>query len=230
MKENWLTQKPRYSGIFAVFILTFVLFTIAILEATQIYPIYETLKASRTLVFLDHHYLRLWTSLFVHADSGHLFSNLLIFIPLVYLTASYFGSIALPFFAILLGGMVNAVVLQTLPPSVSLIGISGVVNFLGAVWLMLFFLIDRRESFRRRFAVVLFISFMLFVPDTYKPEVSYLSHFVGYICGIIFAVVFYFVRRKQFQSAEVFETIEEVDLELTALPLQHDPHEKTIVH
>jgi rhomboid protease GluP len=207
MKENWLTKKPRYEGFALVFVLCAVIIALSLSDWFSWVPL--DFKASPDSIFIQHQYYRLWTSLFVHGDSGHLVSNLILFIPLMYLLSSYFSTWFIPFFAILTGGLINLIVLSSLPHQVVLIGISGVVNWLGAVWMLLFVLIDRRESVRRRFAIILFITLMLFVPDTYKPEISYYSHFLGYIFGLFFAAIYFFINRSNFKQAEVFEVIEE---------------------
>lgn len=226
MRENWLTQKPRYSASFGVGALTFLVLLFTLLDWSNTEAIESLFKATWHQVFIQHQYYRLWTSLFIHADGSHLFSNMILFIPLLYLLGSYFGNWFWPLYAIFIGGVINAIVLQTLPPATALIGISGVDNWLGAVWLSLFFLIDRRERKRRRFAVTALITFVLFVPDTYKPGISYLSHFVGYVLGVLSGVLFYFTRQRQFQAAEVIETISEEELgaahRLSAVKVSHN--------
>ena len=208
MTENWLTQKPRFHALFVIFFLTLLTVALTYVDWTGS-DLQSVLRATPENVFQQHQYYRLWTSLFVHADSAHLFSNMVLFIPLVGLLAAYFGNWLMPVLAIGLGGLINYIALKQLPLIVSLVGISGVVNWLGAVWLTLFYLIDRRENRRRRFAIVLFITFLLFVPDTYKPEVSYFSHFVGYVLGIFSGVVFYHFQKEKFRKAEVFHEIVE---------------------
>lgn len=211
MKSNWLTQKARYQGWIGSLVLTGFVFALTLLDWTDVNLFEPMLKATWTNVFETHQYYRLWTSLFVHADSAHILSNTILLVPLLYLLSAYFGSWLWPILAIFIGGLINAIVLQTLPPDVALIGISGVDNWLGAVWLTLFFLIDRRQNKRRRFAVVLFVTFVLFVPDTYKPGVSYLSHFVGYVLGVLSGIIFYFLHRLQFKEVEVFENVFEIE-------------------
>ncbi len=183
----------------------------------------QYLKATVESVFFQHQYYRLWSTLFVHADSAHLLSNLILFIPLIYLVSIYFGSYFLPVISIFFGGLTNAVVLQTLPEKVALVGISGVVNWLGAFWLVLFYLIDRRESRRRRFAICLFITLLLFVPDTYKPDVSYLSHLVGYALGLLTGVIYFLFNQIRFEKAEVFEEEEPSTEPLLPLDWNHSP-------
>lgn len=211
MRQNWLTQRPRYRALPGVMGLVFLLLALTWIDWSSWKNLNQLLTATPYQVFEQHQYYRLWTSLFVHADGSHLLSNLVFLIPFAYLLSAYFGSVLWPIATLVAGGLINWTVLHTLPADMALVGISGIDNWLGAVWLTLFYLIDRRESRRRRFAVVLFITFVLFVPDTYKPEVSYLSHLVGYILGVFSAFLFYAWKKSEFKKAEVFEEIQDGD-------------------
>ena len=51
------------------------------------------------------------------------------------------------------------------------------------------------------------VSVVLFFPTTFLPEVSYLSHFLGYIFGIISGALFYYVNKKKFLLAELTEEV-----------------------
>lgn len=208
IKENWLTQKPRKAALNFTTLLTLVLLATSLGFLSSFQHMDQWMTVNKENLFEQHQVWRLWTALFAHADMGHLLSNSLLFIPLTYLLSAYYGML-LPLFGIALGGLINFFVVKTLPDHVSLLGISGVVYWMGAVWLTLSVLIDRRHSFRRRFALALFLSMMLFVPEAYKPEVSYLSHFYGFILGLLTAFAVYLINRKKFMAAEVKEYIEE---------------------
>ncbi|MBI2522021.1 MAG: rhomboid family intramembrane serine protease [Bdellovibrio sp.] len=213
IKENWLTRKPQrralYSTLFSVLVLLLgtLVYLNNLFEATTLMP------ASYVSVFKQFQIWRLWTTLFAHADIQHVMSNLILFLPFAYYLASYFGFFFFPVFAFFSGGCINFVVLNTMPGDVNLIGVSGVVHWMGAAWMTLAFLIDRRESWRRRLLKVLGVSLILFIPDTFKLEVSYLSHFIGYLFGVLCALMYYLFFFRKFRDAEVLE-IEHDDLEL----------------
>ena len=209
LTENWLTRKPRPQALEQSLLLVFVLFAASFLFWLGLWHADAWMPASPYEVFHEHQYWRLWTGIFAHADAGHLLSNTFLFLPFSYFLLGYFSPVLFPFLGIAMGGLINFLVLKTMPEHSSVIGISGVVYWMGAVWLSLFLLIDRRESLRRRIAKVLFISMVLFVPETYKPETSYLSHFVGYFLGILSAIAFYALKRREFLAAEVYEKIDE---------------------
>lgn len=82
---------------------------------------------------------------------------------------------------------------------------------MGGAWLALAWLIDRRESNGRRILKVVAVTIVLFVPDSFKPEVSYLSHFLGYFAGIFSGIGYYYLFKKKIKSEEVIEVIQEDD-------------------
>lgn len=55
------------------------------------------------------------------------------------------------------------------------------------------------------------VTIVLFVPDSFKPEVSYLSHFLGYFAGAFSGIVYYYLFKKKIKSAEVIEVVHEDD-------------------
>jgi len=167
----------------------------------------QWLAATPESVFLKHQYWRAWTTLFVHGDAGHLGSNLFLFAPLCYWLTGYFDLLFFPVAGFVIGGLVNLLVLKTMPAQATLIGVSGVVYWMGAAALTLFLLVDRRHSLKRRFSTALFLFLMLFVPDTYMPQVSYSSHLFGFLAGVPSAALLYAWRRKDFEKAEVKEII-----------------------
>lgn len=51
---------------------------------------------------------------------------------------------------------------------------------------------------------------MLFVPsEAFDPSISYRSHFMGFTLGVLFALVYYWIRRDEFLSAEIYEPLED---------------------
>lgn len=204
VRENWLSRKPLYNGWKPMLVLGLLLHAsnIAFFNGWA-----DWLPASANSVFADGQYWRAWTALFAHSDLGHFFSNAFLFLPLTYLLTSYYGYMFFPVAGLFCGGFINLLVIQTLPPETSLLGISGVVYWMGAAWLTLFVLIDRRSSWRKRMAVAVTLSVMLFVPETYKPEVSHLSHLIGFVFGILCAALYYRVHRGTIEAAEVREAV-----------------------
>jgi rhomboid protease GluP len=205
---NWYTHKiSSLSFIITGLLVIFILATCLLDWNSAVI----NLSASRETVFTQKEYWRLWSALFTHGDIGHLFGNLFLFVPFALLLTGYFSLSLFPALGILLGGVINAITLITMPLQTELLGISGLVNWMGSLWLTLFFLIDRRSSLRKRFAVVLFSSLVLFAPEAYKEDVSYMSHLIGYGLGILTGLIYYAVHRKDFLAAEIKEPVLEFD-------------------
>lgn len=211
IKANWLTKNPKRDGLTPTLFLMSLLLASSFIYLNNLFNAPLWMSATGEQVFLKHEWWRAWTTLFAHGDLGHIFGNLFLFFPFSYYLIGYFGLSFFPFFGFFVGGLVNLVVLQTMPLTTGLIGVSGVVNWMGGAWLALSWLIDRRESSGRRILKVVAVTIVLFIPDSFKPEVSYLSHFLGYFSGMLSGVFFYYFCRKKIEAEEVLEVIPEDD-------------------
>lgn len=207
IKENWFTAQPQQQAKAITVFMTILLFFSGFYFLQNTFHFQEIMPASPDSVFVQHEYWRLWTTLFAHADVSHLLNNALLFIPLTYLLTAYFSIYFFPLLGIFFGGLINYGVLLSMPHHTQLIGISGVVYWMGGAWFTLFLLIDRRRRLRYQFAHVLFLILMIFIPETYWPHISYKSHFFGFIGGIACAYFLYFINRKTYKTAEVLEYI-----------------------
>jgi rhomboid protease GluP len=209
--SNWLTKKIAPVTEWTTLILVFLLLCGSFIYQSDIFQAKDWMSASYNDVFIKREYWRLWTTLFAHADFGHIFGNLFMFVPFAFILTGYFGPIYFPLIGFILGGLTNALVLQTMPPEIELIGVSGVVYWMGATYLMLSFFIDRRESTLKRVIKNLGIALILFFPDTLKVEVSYLSHFIGFILGLVSGAILYKLNQKKFEALEVVTIFDDED-------------------
>lgn len=210
LTSNWLLRKPAEAT--AETLTTVISVAVAIVSWmvwNEIAHADRWLAASGEAVFTRHEYWRLWTSLFVHGDVGHLVSNAILFIPLSFFLTGYFGPYFFPVFGLLAGGLTNYIALTTMAPKTELVGISGVVYWMGAAWLTLYLLIGTHESVRRRLGKTLFIAAALFLPQTFEPHVSYISHFYGFVLGVPCALAYYGLKRRAFRTAEIYTTVVE---------------------
>ena len=212
IKENWFTRPPQRLGKAVTILMSFMLFFTGFYYLLDIFHMQDWIPASREAVFQQHQYWRLWTTLWAHADLSHLFNNALLFIPLTYLLSSYFSYYFFPLLGIAMGGLVNFLVLMTMPEHTSLIGISGVVYWMGGAWFSLYLWIDRRKNLKHRFAHVVFLLMMIFVPESYSQHISYMSHFVGFVLGLVCGTSVYWIWRHQFLRAEVKELVVDEDI------------------
>lgn len=207
---TFLSQKPNKN---AALIVAIVIACMAVTTAlTWKYPDLERLwESSPQNVFNNHEYYRLPLSIFIHGDLGHFFSNMYMFGILGYLVCGYFGVSIFLFCTIALGVAVHALSLMTYEPTVTLIGISGVVYLLAGFWLVMFLGIDRRLSLGQRWLRAIGVGLIILFPTSFEPSTSYRAHFIGLVVGLIFGASYFYSRRRYFQSFEV------IDLESSAL-------------
>lgn len=207
MTQNWLTLRPKPGAFEGTFLLVAFLVFASLAYFTNLGGAGEWMPASANLVFRDHQYWRLWTTLLAHADFGHILANLFLFVPFSYFLLGHFGFVFFPLGGFFLGGLVNLIVLKTMPPDTLLIGASGWVHWMGAASLTLYLLIDKRDSLRRRVAKVAVIAAVLFLPESYKQDVSYMSHFVGFLLGVPAAAFTYRLHRKSIRLTDVYTLV-----------------------
>lgn len=211
IKQNWLTRKMPENNFPLTFILVLLLITGSSMYLNGFLKADQWMPATGFLVLKQKEYWRLWSALFAHADLSHLFGNIFLFIPFSYFLSKRFSWWFFPAFGFLIGGIINLLVTMYLPDKVSIIGVSAVVYWMGAAWMSLSFFIDRRDGIGERLLKVSGVSVVLFFPTTFLPEVSYLSHFLGYFLGIVSGSLYYFIFRKKFIAAEVSKVLAEED-------------------
>jgi membrane associated rhomboid family serine protease len=166
-------------------------------------------SANAHLVFEKKQYWRLFTTTFVHADLNHLGHNALFFTGLSILLYHYFGFLVFPLLCVIAGGIINLVVLKTYPSGVYLVGASGVIYFMASFWMTLYCLIEKRIGMIRRAINCLALTLIFLFPEVFQLRVSYLAHTVGYILGIPFGIVYFYLQREKIKSFEKWEDNEE---------------------
>lgn len=163
--------------------LLFLLFYIASVLYAD-YPAGDYLWAGGEKVYGEGEYWRLLSSLFVHGDLLHLLSNAFMFMVFGWLLRAYYGFRVFPVLTLGLGTAVNAAALALYEPRLRLIGASGMIYSMAALWLVLYVRFDKgRPPAFRILRAAGFVLVML-VPSTLDPSVSYLSHALGFIAGM----------------------------------------------
>jgi rhomboid protease GluP len=202
--DNWLTQKPNNGALLTVLISIFSVVLGAYVHWYDFLGLASHLVASPKAVFTDHQYWRLWTTLFVHADFSHLVSNLFLFGILGFLLSGYFGPWLFPIAAITAGGLTNFLVLSSMPVETRLVGLSGVVFWMGGAWLTLYFLIETRKTVSQKLLRTIGISLVLFMPsEAFDPSISYRAHGYGFVLGILFGGIYFLKNFRVYQLAIV---------------------------
>lgn len=203
---TWLLGKPQWTAFLAAALSSLIL----VLAAASIWTLPETqgalFRAQGEAVFQQGQWWRLWTALFAHADMGHLLSNLLLFFTFGYLLNGYFGLFVFPTAAILSGGLINVLVLLFSPPQLQILGMSGVVYWMGGAWLTLYVLLSRHLSPGARWLRSFGVALMIFMPtEAFNPQISYTSHGIGFGLGVFFGFFYFLLRKNEFRRAERVE-------------------------
>jgi len=68
----------------------------------------------------------------------------------------------------------------------------------------------------KRLMIVSGVGIIIFFPTTFSASTSYLAHLLGVLYGILFAVPYYWLRRRYFASFVRFKTVTFSDLEREA--------------
>ncbi|MBS1972568.1 MAG: rhomboid family intramembrane serine protease [Bdellovibrionales bacterium] len=206
LRETLLSRKPNPLAPVAMAMATLVVVLLSIAAWTDFAGAEEWMRASRDAVFSKHQYWKAWTTLFVHGDGKHLLSNSFLFFILGTFLTGYFGITRVLLSALIFGGLTNLYVLQGMPAEVHLIGLSGVVFWMGGAWLILYFMIDRKRTLMHRFLRAMGVGLLLFMPaEAFDASISYESHFVGFILGIIAGLLYFYFNKKSLREAEIYE-------------------------
>jgi membrane associated rhomboid family serine protease len=132
---------------------------------------------------------RLLTSVFVHSDMAHLFSNLGLLLLFGWLLRAFIGRLAFPWLALVAGVITQFLSLWTYDPGVRLVGASGMVYAMGGMWLAYYWALDKTRGFAGRFFRVLGFILVVFMPSQLQPRVSYRAHAIGLGVGMVLALV-----------------------------------------
>lgn len=144
--------------------------------------------ASRDAVFGDGEYWRLLTALGGHGDLMHLLHNAPIFWFFCWILQGYFGWIFSLCAVLVIGILSNAVTVWFYEDRMRLLGASGMVYGMVALWLVLYIRFDHKGWWVKRVMRSLGFSLLVLFPQTYEPNVSYLAHASGFAIGLILAL------------------------------------------
>jgi len=206
-----ISKRPRENSFPIALIGTLLMFVVSLYAWQDDGSLMAALKGDSDAVFKEGQVYRLFTAILIHAHLKHLISNAIFFLFFSYLLYGYFGFWIYPILCFLMGGAVNYLTLLTYPEGISIIGASGVVYLMAGFWFAGYMYIERSRSVSRRILHVLGVSMLLLIPSAVNPEVSYLSHFIGFLLGIISGIVYLIRKRDEIRGKEVRVFDEEVD-------------------
>ena len=167
------------------------------------------MPASKYLVFEKGDYYRALTTNLIHSDLKHLLSNSYMLFFLGLLIYNSFGFFLFPFLTLAFSIVVTLLSLSTYPEKTILLGASGWVYLLGGCWATLYVILDTRVSVSVRIFKSIAVSLIIFWPQTLVQEVSYRTHAIGYIIGLLTGVIYFLIKRKYLRSFEEFAPPEE---------------------
>jgi rhomboid protease GluP len=164
----------------------------------------QGLTANGFVVYEQGEYWRAFTTSLMHADFVHLGHNTLFFITFSVLLNFYFGFWVFPLMSFIAGGAINLIALKIYDPNVFLVGISGVIYFMAAFWMTLFVGLERQWTLYKRLMIATGVSLILFFPEVFVKNVSYLAHALGFGFGILLGLVYFWIKREELRSHAVW--------------------------
>ena len=161
--------------------------------------------ASGEAVFQKQEYWRLFTALLGHGDVMHLLHNAPIFWFFAWILNAYFGLFVAGLLTLIVGLASNAVTLWSYEPKMQLLGASGMIYGMVAMWLVLYIRFDRKGWWVKRVVRSLGFSLLVLFPQSYEVNTSYMAHASGFLLGIVLAVLW-------------------IPFAMKYAPVQHDPY------
>ncbi len=184
LRQHPLGQRPDAASLWPVIWLLLIFTAGSYWSWTH--PDVNHLGATQRLVFEQGQIWRLMTTLWVHADIAHLLANCGLFIIFGLFLRNYFGLFAFPVLSLLGGMATGALALLTYGPETRLIGASGMVYFMAALWLFLFLRHADYLSWTHRVMRTIAFALVVLVPTQFEPQVSYRTHAIGFALGLFF--------------------------------------------
>lgn len=206
VRSTLLSNKPKENSALVALIGVLTVLFVSVLCWTEGERFYGLLAAIPDRVFEEGEYWRLLTAMLVHADMKHFLSNAVLFALFSYLLYGYFGFLVFPVLTVLLGGLANYISLMTYGPgAIRLVGASGLVYVMAGFWLVIYVLIERRLTLRKRLLRSTGLGLIVLMPAALQPFVSYRTHALGFVIGVLSGVACFYVRKGAIREAEVVE-------------------------
>jgi rhomboid protease GluP len=203
--ETYLSRAPAKNSPAVTLLSVAVVFLFSLVYWGNSFHLADDLIIDRESVFHSHQYWRLFTGMLIHADVNHYLSNALGLFLFGYLLYGYFGSVIYPFGVSILGAIVNLISIATYPPGSRLLGASGLVYLMAGFWLTMFVTTERRFSIFQRFARSIGFGLIMLLSSSFDPTISYRTHYIGFVTGVIFGTVYFLRIRDKIRAAEVID-------------------------
>lgn len=197
LTKTLLSKKPSPQSIL-VGLLSYLILLLAFIIDDQ------NLSANGFQVYEKGEYWKAFTTSLMHGDFVHLGHNTLFFVAFAVLLNSYFGFWVFPILSFLVGGVINLIALKIYEPEIYLVGISGVIYFMAAFWMTMFVFLERHMSLYKRIMITTGVSLILFFPEAFVKNVSYLAHGLGFGMGILLGMMYFWFKQNELRMHEVW--------------------------
>ena len=151
-------------------------------------------------VFVDKQYWRIASSLFIHADAMHLLDNSLLFIIFGWLLNYFYGFWVFPMVSLLAGVLTTFLSLHFHEPQIRLLGASGMIYAMVAIWIVLYVCYDMNYSIHLRLLRAVGFSLAMLFPTSFHVEIDYIAHAIGFGVGLVFGFLLIPFTRKRVRA------------------------------
>ena len=148
-------------------------------------------------------YIKSILSVLSHSDLGHFMSNAPLLFIFGVLLHNYYGFLIFPFLSFFSACLIQVLTIYLYhDPTVRLLGASSMLYYMAAVWLVWYFRYEKRKNRTQKTLRVCAFTLVVLFPSTFSPQTSYLGHSLGYVAGIIMAVLLLPIMDKRVASRE----------------------------
>lgn len=184
-REGPLERHPPFAQAYPTALLYLVL---AAATAVHCQGLHD-LSASGRAVFQDGQWWRLASGVLAHAGVEHLFANTALFLVFGWYLRAYYGLAVFPGLALALGAATHALTIACYGPEVRLVGASGMIYAMAALWIALYMRYEVSCNPGHRLLRAAGFSLVFLAPTAFVPEVSYLAHAYGFLLGLLTGVL-----------------------------------------
>lgn len=182
-KKGYLQRIPSVSSINPALFMLILCGVVSQLYWNSEYK--DLLWASRHSIFEKKEYWRLITALFTHSDLMHLMNNSFLFFVFGSLLRFYYGLRVFPFASLAVGAVTTLSSAYFHEANVHLVGASGMIYGMVAMWLVLYVKFDSLYSLPMRIFRASGFSLVMLMPSTFQVQVDYTAHSLGFAFGIV---------------------------------------------
>lgn len=207
LTSTFIMAKPRGDSFGVTAIFLFFIFLVSQLYWQNVLGWAEYLPAVNNKIFVEGQWWRVFTATLIHADIGHLLSNMYMLGIFTFFVYGHFGLKVHPGATFLAAGLVNLIAISTYAPNTQLLGASGLVYLLGGFWLTLYLFVQRLYPFTNRLVRVCGIALMVFFPTSFEPTTSYRTHAIGFAVGCAMGLLYFLANKKRLRSYEKYKII-----------------------